>query len=284
MAHYGNYHDGGGYAGQYDPPYPMQQMQTPTMASDDGYGVDHNHKAARQHGQYQHLGDGGAPVLYVEEPRRRSCMDKLCCGCCVCLPKWIRYICCIILLLIICIAIVIGVLAGIFKVPDVKFNGIQGEPQFSINGTTANFVFNLNITIDNPNVESITFEDVVAKAYYPGHDQSIGGGKLNDVHIKRYDVTEIIFPFTLSVDAKDAATQSIIMDMMGKCGLTGGEPSDITINYDVVPTVNIIGIKISPTISNKANLPCNSNDIPDLSSITQLTSLIPSDVVPTSGA
>lgn len=165
MAHYGNYNDSSGY-GQYDPPYPMQHMQTPTMASDDGYGVDHNRKAGRQHGQYQHLSDGGgggAPVLYVEEPRRRSCMDKLCCGCCTCLPKWIRYICCIILLLIICIAIVIGVLAGIFKVPDVKFNGIQGEPQFSINGTTANFVFNLNITIDNPNVESITFEDVVAK-------------------------------------------------------------------------------------------------------------------------
>lgn len=82
---------------------------------------------------------------------------------------------------------------------------------------------------------------------------------MNDVHIGRYNITEIIFPFTLSVDAKDPATQSIIMDMMGKCGLTGAEPSDITINYDVVPTVNIIGIKISPTISNKANLPCNSN-------------------------
>ena len=164
MAHYGNYNGGG----QYDPPYPMQPMQTPTMANDDGYGIDHNRKAARQHGQYQHLADGGGgggggPVLYVEEPRRRSCMDKLCCGCCVCLPKWIRYICCILLLLIICIAIVIGVLVGIFKVPEVKFNGIQGEPDFSINGTTANFVFNLNITIDNPNVESVTFEDVVAK-------------------------------------------------------------------------------------------------------------------------
>lgn len=80
---------------------------------------------------------------------------------------------------------------------------------------------------------------------------------MDDVHINNNAVTEIIFPFHIKVDAMDHSTQAILFDIMGKCGLTGNEASGITINYDIVPTLDIIGIKISPTISNQATLPCD---------------------------
>ena len=82
---------------------------------------------------------------------------------------------------------------------------------------------------------------------------------MDNVKIAKQEVTTIIFPFTISVDATDQNTQSILFDIMGKCGVLGGESTGITIDYDVIPTLNIIGIKISPTISNNANLPCDSS-------------------------
>ncbi|KAI8142850.1 hypothetical protein BJV82DRAFT_579421 [Fennellomyces sp. T-0311] len=263
----------------YDMGYRDNNVQSPTVASDEGYGMK-KARNSRQNGQYQHLGDGG-PVLYVEQqPERRSCIDKMCCGCCTCFPRWLRYICCILFLLIVALGIVIGVLAALFKTPEIKFNGIQGEPSFNLSGTTANFMFNLNITVDNPNVLGVTFEKIEAKAFYPGHrDKSIGGGVLDNVKIEKEQVTTIIFPFTITVDAMDSATQAILYDIMGKCGVLGGESKGITIDYDVIPTLDIIGIKISPTISDSASLPCDNSDIPNLSDITGLTSLIPTDVM-----
>ncbi|KAI7852323.1 hypothetical protein BDC45DRAFT_514016 [Circinella umbellata] len=293
MASYYNHHDYGGGAPPpppqhyQEPSYPMYDMgggtgyrdnaTTPAAATDDGYGVK---RASRQNGQYQHLGDGG-PVLYVEQqPERRSCLDKLCCGCCTCFPRWARWICCFLFLIIVAIAIVIGVLAALFKTPEINFNGLQGDPSFNLTGTTANFNFNLNITVNNPNVLGVTFENIQAKAYYPGHhEKSIGGGILDNVEIAKQEVTTIIFPFTISVDATDQDTQAILFDIMGKCGVLGAEATGITIDYDVVPTLNIIGIKISPTISNNANLPCDSSDIPNLGALGDLQSLIPSDVM-----
>lgn len=44
--------------------------------------------------------------------------------------------------------------------------------------------------------------------------------------------------------------------MMSKCGLTGGSSSQIKINYNVKPTLKIIGIPITPTISQSANIDC----------------------------
>lgn len=117
--------------------------------------------------QYYPLGDEHAVptggVVYTDSPRKRSCLDKLCCGCCTCFPRWMRTICCILFLIIVALAIVIGVLAALFKVPDVKFNGLSGEPSFNLTGTSANFMFNLNITVDNKNVEGITFNEITAE-------------------------------------------------------------------------------------------------------------------------
>lgn len=93
----------------------------------------------------------------------RSCCDKICCGCCTCCPRWCRWCSCIILLIIVALGIAVGVLAAIFKVPKIEFTGIQGTPAFGMQGlTTVNLNISLGFTVDNPNIESVTFTTLAA--------------------------------------------------------------------------------------------------------------------------
>ncbi|KAJ8657179.1 hypothetical protein O0I10_006995 [Lichtheimia ornata] len=235
-------------------------------------------------GHHYDSDDDDMLMVPQEQRKRRTCMDKVCCGCCTCYPRWLRYICCVIFLLVIALAIVIGVLAATFKVPDVSMNGLEGEPQVSMTGETVNMNFTLAISVDNPNVEGITFEKIEAKAYYPNHhDTQIGGGELDNVHINKQAVTNISFPFNLKVDAADDSSKAIMSDLLSKCGMTGGEAQQITIDYDVIPTVKFGVIPISFTISNHANFDCPVSNLLS-SGADGLASLIPGGVSPPAGA
>ncbi|ORZ21239.1 hypothetical protein BCR42DRAFT_407142 [Absidia repens] len=285
MAYYSQQHDDfrQGPSSHYAPPlqhnydsYPMNDVHSPSPHHNEAYydpdGMydQYQNKAplppAHQQNGYQYLDDPNynntKEVYDYDEKEHRSCCDRICCGCCTCCPRWARYCSCFFLLIIIALGIVIGVLAAIFKKPSIEFGGIQGTPQFNLNGTTAYMQFNMNITVDNPNVESVTFSNIEAKAFYPnlaGLDLSktpIGGGNKSDVHISSNGVTTIIFPFTLEFDALGSTTKPIINDLLNKCGITGGEKQDITINYDVTPNINIIGIPISFTISSSSSFAC----------------------------
>ncbi|CAO3609662.1 unnamed protein product [Cunninghamella blakesleeana] len=277
----------------YNDSYPMSNVNhggaTP-VAYDPYYEGYHS---AGDHNQgYQHLNNNDNVNIYEPplEKKRRSCLDCICCGCCTCCPRWIRYCSCLILLIIIALGIVIGVLAAIFKKPTIEFNGLSGEPQFNLNGTVANIQFNTNFTVNNPNVESVTFSNIQAVAYYPniaGHDLSkspIGGGNKSDVAIGSYSVTNIIFPFTLHIDATNPTTFPVVNDLLTRCGITGGQRQPIKINYDITPTIKIIGIPISITISSSSSFDCPesaSSGVADV--LGPLSSLIPSDLSSATG-
>ncbi|KAI9011938.1 hypothetical protein CLU79DRAFT_771289 [Phycomyces nitens] len=210
---------------------------------------------------------------------RRSCCDRICCGCCNCcfrVPRWLRYCGCIFLLLIIILAIVIGVLVAIFKEPEVTVNGLGNTPQYNLAGSNLNLNFTLDIGVNNPNIESVTFESIVAKAYYPNYDNlELGGGQKEDVKINSNGVTNITFPFDISIDAANGEYAPIFNDLITKCGLTGGEKENIVVNYVVVLTLRILGIAIKPTIRNKASFPCPLT-ASDLSSLPGLSDIITS--------
>ncbi|CAO3644575.1 unnamed protein product [Cunninghamella blakesleeana] len=195
--------------------------------------------------------------MIPKEKRKRSCMDKLCCGCCTCCPKWVRYCSCIIFLLIIAAGIVIGVLAALFKVPQVHMSGLEGTPNVTVNGMQINMGFQLAISVNNPNVEGITFDSIVAKAYYPKHhDVQLGGGEKDQVVIAKQQTTNFTFPFDLTIDIGNPTYQSIVNDLFEKCGLLGSPKQQLTIDYDVIPTVKFGIIPISVTISNSASFDC----------------------------
>lgn len=97
------------------------------------------------------------------------------------------------------------------------------------------------------------------QAYYPGYpDYVIGTGEKDNVEIASKATTEILFPFHISLNVTDSTMQAILFDLVKKCGLTGSNSgSQVTIDYKVTPTLKIIGIPISVTISQSANLPCD---------------------------
>jgi hypothetical protein len=70
----------------------------------------------------------------------------------------------LILLVILAILGTIAGLASTFSKPTLDFGGLQGTPEFSLTGTTGFMQFNMNIIVTNPNIASVTFSSIEAKA------------------------------------------------------------------------------------------------------------------------
>ncbi|KAI8971482.1 hypothetical protein BDF20DRAFT_884714 [Mycotypha africana] len=200
-----------------------------------------------------------------EQKERRSCLDKLCCGCCTCCPKWARWCSCIILIMIVILGIVVGVLAALFKVPNVTFTGLQQEPNYAFADKVLSMTFSVGISVDNPNFESITFETIKADAYYPApYNVYVGGGNVTNVHIASNAVTNIIFPFNVKINSSDPSQQGVLMDLVTKCGLDGSTPQQLKFDYYIYPTVRIAGIAITPRISKSMSLACPTSALDGL--------------------
>ncbi|KAI9248026.1 hypothetical protein BDA99DRAFT_525575 [Phascolomyces articulosus] len=178
------------------PPTPFDQQQLHHgRFSEDEYYNDHRNSAGNNAamlgwqnnprgsmsdmkltGHYDSDDEDFGPL--PQERKKRSCMDKLCCGCCTCFPKWLRYICCILFLVIVALAIAIGVIVATFKMPEVQFNGLEGEPQASLAGSTVVMNFTLDISVYNPNGITLTFEKIVAEVnsgFFLSFIEEVGG-------------------------------------------------------------------------------------------------------------
>ncbi|KAI7891605.1 uncharacterized protein EV154DRAFT_507295 [Mucor mucedo] len=201
--------------------------------------------------------DDDLEKIIPREKKRRSCMDKACCGCCTCCPKWLRWCSCIFLIIILIIVIIVGVLAALFKVPKIDFTGLKQDPAVSNVNNVLTMTFDVGITVDNPNFESITFEIIKADAYYPApYNVYVGGGNVTNLHINSNGITDIVFPFAVRIDSQDPQQQGVIMDLVTRCGLDGSTPENIKFDYYVYPTVRIAGIAITPKISQSLSIPC----------------------------
>ncbi|OAD72297.1 hypothetical protein PHYBLDRAFT_134221, partial [Phycomyces blakesleeanus NRRL 1555(-)] len=117
-------------------------------------------------------------------------------------------------------------------------------------------------------------------AYYPNYDNlELGGGQKNDVKINSNGVTNITFPFDISIDATNGEYTPIFNDLIAKCGLTGGAKENIVVNYVVVLTLRILGIAIKPTIRNKASFPCplTASDLATLPGLSDIITSVASN-------
>ncbi|KAG2171313.1 hypothetical protein INT43_002935 [Umbelopsis isabellina] len=275
--HNQNYHPYNAQPQYYEDDYALQPMQQHNHV-DPYYQNDyHNSSAVAPHLADDHaygysdtkaLTPPPASRSYLDkdygddddERRSRSCLDCICCGCCSCCPMWVRWCACFLLLIVIALGITIGVLAALFKKPQVNFNGITQDstvPPVQQNGSSFDFNFDINIGVVNPNIESATFTSIQAIAYYPtAPTVPVGGGILDDVHIASNSNSNFSFPFTITYDPSQPNGSDMMFDIAKKCGILGGTPGDITINYKLIVTVDIIGIKISPSIDESATFPC----------------------------
>ncbi|KAI8344140.1 hypothetical protein BC941DRAFT_337234, partial [Chlamydoabsidia padenii] len=121
-----------------------------------------------------------------------------------------------------------------------------------------NINLGLNFTVVNPNVEGLTFEKIKATAFYPIQpDRPLGGGNMTNLRINPASRTHFVFPFQVQYDPSVDPGFSILLDIMTKCGLLGSsQKQDIRLNYDLRPTIRVIGIPISFTIHRFTSIPC----------------------------
>ncbi|KAF9571011.1 hypothetical protein EC968_001098 [Mortierella alpina] len=202
-------------------------------------------------------------VIPVKPERPRS-------RCLPCFPC-IRSTCgrvtlCLCLLLILIIIVLVIVVFTVFKLPTVDYTGLEGDPVFTLMQGNTTFGVDLvaNIQVKNPNPIGFNFESIIATAYYPGYGPSIGGGNVSHVNFPSKSTKVVHFPITAVYDRRQDPGFKVVQDLLTKCGVTGGNVGQITINYDLKVTINIIGISFSPAIKNqstKFDCPANIGDI-----------------------
>ncbi|KAI8090442.1 hypothetical protein BDF21DRAFT_411286 [Thamnidium elegans] len=207
--------------------------------------------------------DERAIIEEKPEKKKKTFKHYFCCICCPCFPMWARYTCCTLFLLLVILLIIVGVLVAIFKIPTVDFNGPTRHPdglaafQKSNDSLAFSVNFGLKIGVVNDNLESITFESIRTIAYYHTAPKvPVGGGVIHNVNIKSYGISNFTFPFSIEYNPIKDEGYAMLIDIATKCGLLGGESQDLTIDYDLIPTVRIAGIAISPVIHQSSHFPC----------------------------
>ncbi|KAF0461077.1 late embryogenesis abundant protein, group 2 domain protein [Gigaspora margarita] len=196
-----------------------------------------------------------------QEAKHGGLMKYFCCGSRSSCGKTCAIICCIIIL------IIIGIVAAVLlfgRVPSVDFLGVAPPPNGALpyvkKASGFDFNFGLRIQVNNPNVIGATFSMIKAVAYYPGHQNPIGGGNLTNVNIPSKQNTTINFPFSINYDASIDPGFSILLDIATKCGLTGGPKSKLEIDYTLTLSFNVLFIPLSPSFQKTANIDCPIQD------------------------
>jgi len=186
-------------------------------------------------------------------------MSGICCcdGC----AKWCAIICCIIFLIILALVITVLVLG---KKPTVQFLGTtpspDGKPAYVNKGTALDFNLGLRFNVINPNIIGATFSMIQATAFYPGHNNPIGGGSLPNVQIKAKSNTTLNFPFSINYNSTEDPNLQIISDIVKKCGLSGGTKQPITIDYTLKLSLKVLAIPFTISSDRSTNIACPIQD------------------------
>ena len=65
----------------------------------------------------------------------------------------------------------------------------------------------------------------------------MGGGTANNIDFKSRSRTNFTFPFMLSYNSSEAQANAIFSDIAAKCGVSGGQKSNLNINYKITVSV-----------------------------------------------
>jgi len=172
-----------------------------------------------------------------------------CCG------RWFFFVLLTLILLLFSIVPTLGLW---IRPPNVIFEGVVSPSNNSVSIQSGGFTINLslNISVNNPNYFSLTFQRITAVATYPiGNSSSLGGGTLSNVKFPSHSNTSIAFPFVLNYQTSSDPSLVIASDIANKCGVTGGTTSDITVNYALTLKIAILAT-INPTYHSSASFPC----------------------------
>lgn len=100
-----------------------------------------------------------------------------------------------------------------------------------------------------PTVFGVSFREIKAVAQYStAPTVDLGGGVLDNVDIKKYSNTTILFPFTINYTLSEDPNFAIVKDIATKCGFLGSTTKeDLTIDYTITLGLKILSSVISPS-------------------------------------
>ncbi|KAI9489438.1 hypothetical protein BDB00DRAFT_932022 [Zychaea mexicana] len=243
------------------PEHAAWEQQSPIETSEKGGG----------YGQPYAAEEGtAAPATSKQQPPKRPplternrCVRWLCCACC--LPVWARWIVWFIIIAIIILIIIFAALLATFTMPTMDFAGVTSSPtnqsEVSYDGHVLSFNFGLIIHVQNPNVLGIDLSQINATAYYPDNSSpngklALGGGYMDHHYVESNSNANFTFPFAINYDPFSASHTTILNVLIDKCGLTGGEAQDLTVDYTINLAAKVLFVKVHPTISSSATFKC----------------------------
>ncbi|KXN92233.1 hypothetical protein AN958_08686 [Leucoagaricus sp. SymC.cos] len=197
-------------------------------------------KALRQY-RYDHQG-----ALWTTGGRGR-CFGRFCC--CTIMTV-VFLIVSIVLALVLWVrppGIVIGDVAPVSEGGSTITTNTDGD------GLSLSIHLALNITVDNPNYFSVNFKQVKAELFYPINNTPIGGGTSTNVVFPANTRTDWTFPFDVQYKTSADPGTRVLSDLVNKCGVN---KQNLNINYKITPSLRILFVTISPTISNSFSFPC----------------------------
>ncbi|KAK3842761.1 MAG: hypothetical protein J3R72DRAFT_442361 [Linnemannia gamsii] len=191
-------------------------------------------------------------VSVIKAPKERpTCLP----WCCPCIRlTWVRIICCLCLVLVLIIAILAILVFAVFKLPTIDYLGTVGAPQFTFNKGNTTFGVDMvaNISVKNPNPLGFSFQLIAVGAYFPGFKAALGGrGNVTNVDFPSHSTQSIQFPISVAYDRHQDPGLRIIKTILSKCGILGGTVHELTINYDVMASVKVLGISMNPNLDNQ---------------------------------
>ncbi|ORY34783.1 hypothetical protein BCR39DRAFT_514697 [Naematelia encephala] len=165
--------------------------------------------------------------------------------------------CCLTITIIMLVSIVLAI-ALYVRPPNVTLQSVNlGNSPVTLTTDGLTVSFNVTISAANPNWFSVDFNEIKATAFYPGNNtNSFGGGTLYNVDFQGYNQYTFDFPFTLNYTTAADPNRVVLNDLISKCGILSGVKSDITVDYDLLLKLKVLGVSISPTVSGSASFEC----------------------------
>ncbi|KAF7363548.1 LEA-2 domain-containing protein [Mycena sanguinolenta] len=176
-----------------------------------------------------------------------------------------RFFCCSFMSIVFLVVTILLTLVLFLRPPSITFGdvalGSAGADPIQTQLTTdgVNINMGVNISVENPNFFNRLIE---LKIFYPlnGNDTAVGGGTAKNIVLGSHAETNFTFPFTINYSTSLDPQNHILVDIAEKCGIIGGTKTDLTVDYKITLSVQILFLTISPSISNTFAFACPLSD------------------------
>lgn len=176
-------------------------------------------------------------------------------GSCLC-----RFFFCTIFIAVFLIISIVLTLALYARPPNIAINNAglitNGTSAIQVGNGGLDILLGVNISVANPNFFSIDLKKIQANIFYPlnGNKTALGGGSESNVVFDSGSNKTFQFPFTIAYKSALDPGNKILDDIEKKC--LGNPKTDLTVDYTIGLTVNVIVVPVHIPISNSISFAC----------------------------